>query len=119
LRSEMAMKAESSSRLRSDTLWHQQAAFTGFYTFDVTGIVTADDGSPLKDIDVRLRVDSLVCEGVTCFSTRRLIAFEWDLYFCGSDRRSEQEIRTHHKQVDSKHRSFPETAHQWPTTRFD
>ena len=44
------------------------------YMFDATGVITTEDGTPLKDVEVTLRTSSLVCEGVTCFSARRIVA---------------------------------------------
>ena len=43
------------------------------YTFDVTGFVTAEDGSPLEGVEVILQVDSPVYAGVTALKTQRLL----------------------------------------------
>jgi hypothetical protein len=42
--------------------------------FGVTGVVTAEDGSPLKDVEVTLDVDVPVYEGITAVKTKKLIA---------------------------------------------
>jgi hypothetical protein len=43
------------------------------YVFDVTGSVAAEDGSPLKGVEVILRVGTPVYEGVTPVKTQRLL----------------------------------------------
>lgn len=43
------------------------------YTFAVTGCVTADDGSPLEDMQVVLQVDAPVYEGITAVKTQRIV----------------------------------------------
>jgi Carboxypeptidase regulatory-like domain len=43
------------------------------YTFSVTGYVTADDGSPLEDVQVVLQVDAPVYEGITPLKTQRIV----------------------------------------------
>jgi Carboxypeptidase regulatory-like domain len=41
------------------------------YMFDVTGIVTAEDGTPIKDADVTLEVNGPVYEAVTLVRTAK------------------------------------------------
>lgn len=43
------------------------------YTFDVTGTVSADDGTPLQDVEVILQVDKPVYEGVNSVNTQRVV----------------------------------------------
>jgi len=43
------------------------------YTFDVTGTVSAEDGSALQDVEVILRVDPPVYEGVKPVGTERVV----------------------------------------------
>jgi Carboxypeptidase regulatory-like domain len=43
------------------------------YTFDVTGFVTAEDGSPWEGVEVILQVDSSVYAGVTALKSQRLL----------------------------------------------
>jgi hypothetical protein len=43
------------------------------YTFDVTGLVTAEDGSSLEGVEVILQVDSPVYAGVRALKSQRLL----------------------------------------------
>jgi hypothetical protein len=43
------------------------------YTFDVTGTVAADDGTPLQDVEVVLQVDTPAYEGVTPATTQQIV----------------------------------------------
>jgi hypothetical protein len=43
------------------------------YTFDVTGTVSADDGTPLQNVEVILQVDRPVYEGVNAVNTQRVV----------------------------------------------
>jgi hypothetical protein len=44
------------------------------YRFGVTGVVTAEDGTPVKDVEVVLNLDTPVYEGITPIRTKRLTA---------------------------------------------
>jgi hypothetical protein len=43
------------------------------YTFDVTGIVSAEDGTALQDVEVILQVDNPIYEGVTPVKMQRIV----------------------------------------------
>ena len=43
------------------------------YTFDVTGTVSAEDGTALQDVEVVLQVDKPVYEGVNPVNTQRVV----------------------------------------------
>jgi hypothetical protein len=42
-------------------------------TFDVIGTVSADDGTPLQDVEVTLRVDPVIYEGIAPVSVQRIV----------------------------------------------
>ena len=43
------------------------------YSFDVTGYVAAEDGSPLQEVEVTLHVDTPVYEALTPVKNQRLV----------------------------------------------
>src|SRR5450432_123871 len=43
------------------------------YTFDVTGTVSAEDGTALQDVEVVLQVDKPLYEGVNPVNTQRVV----------------------------------------------
>jgi hypothetical protein len=43
------------------------------YFFDVTGVVTAEDGSPLPHVEVTLQVDAPIYEGVAPVNSKRIV----------------------------------------------
>src|ERR1700721_4872072 len=57
------------------------------YVFGVTGVVTGEDGTPLKDVDVILNLDAPVYEGIAPVRTKRLMAIDGTfvlMYISGS-----------------------------------
>ncbi|MGA9981727.1 MAG: carboxypeptidase-like regulatory domain-containing protein [Candidatus Sulfotelmatobacter sp.] len=44
------------------------------YRFGVTGVVSAEDGTPIKDVEVVLNLDTPVYEGITPITTERVTA---------------------------------------------
>ena len=44
------------------------------YTFDVTGVVVADGGSPLRDVEITLQTDIPVYEGIAPVKTKRIVS---------------------------------------------
>ena len=43
------------------------------YTFDVTGTVSAEDGTALQDVEVTLQVSNSIYEGIAPMKTQRLV----------------------------------------------
>lgn len=43
------------------------------YTFDVTGTISADDGTALQDVEVVLQVDTPIYEGIKPVNTQRVV----------------------------------------------
>ncbi|HLW83863.1 MAG TPA: carboxypeptidase-like regulatory domain-containing protein [Candidatus Sulfotelmatobacter sp.] len=44
------------------------------YRFGVTGVVSAEDGTPINDVEVILNLDTPVYEGITPITTKRVTA---------------------------------------------
>lgn len=59
------------------------------YTFDVIGTISADDGTPLQDVEVVLQVDTPIYEGVKPVNTQRVVTSKGAFIFrCLSHSRS-------------------------------
>jgi hypothetical protein len=59
------------------------------YSFDVTGFIAAEDGTPLQDVEVVLQVDPPVYEGIAPAKTQRLVTSKGAFFFrCLSHSRS-------------------------------
>lgn len=89
------------------------------YTFDVTGTISADDGTPLQDVEVVLQVDTPIYEGIKPVNTQRVVTSKGAFIFrCLSHSRPPSTPSRFAKMVTNP-RLFPARLLLMGTSPFD